>query len=131
TEDPGWEGRRHFFGAAARAMRNILVEQARRKAACKHGGTFRRVELTEGVAVIEPPAEEILAVDNAIEKMQTEKPNLVEMVMLRFYAGLTVDETAAILDVSPSTLARQWRFARAWLFRELNVEPGFSERIDE
>lgn len=130
TEDPGWEGRRHFFGAAAQAMRNILVEQARRKGAQKHGGKYRRIELTEGLAIIEPPAKEILAVDDAIQKMQTEKPNLVELVMLRFYAGLTVDETAVVLNLSPSTLARRWRFARAWLFRELEVESGFSEHID-
>src|ERR1700745_1063504 len=74
-QDPGWSGRRHFFGAAARAMRNILVEQARRKGTHRHGGDARRVELTEGLAIIEPPADDLLAVDAAIQKLQREKPH--------------------------------------------------------
>src|SRR5438552_11905654 len=97
NQDPGWNGRRHFFGAAARAMRDILVEQARRKGAHKHGGGSRRVELTEGLAVIEPPADDILAVDEAILKLQAEKPHLAEIAMLRYFAGLSTDETAAVL----------------------------------
>jgi RNA polymerase sigma factor (TIGR02999 family) len=126
--DPGWDGRRHFFGAAARAMRDILVEQARRKAAPKHGGGARRVELTEGLAVIEPPADDLLAVDEAIQKLQAEKPHLAEIAMLRYYAGLTAGETAAVLNVSPSTLAREWRFARAWLARHLGDAPNGAGR---
>ena len=122
TQDPGWEGRRHFFGAAARAMRDILVEQARRKAAAKHGGGAQRVELTEGLAVIEPPAADVLAVDEAIQQLQQEKPRLAEIAMLRYFAGLSVDETAAVLGISPSTLAREWRFARAWLVRRLGSD---------
>jgi RNA polymerase sigma factor (TIGR02999 family) len=117
--DPGWENRRHFFGAAAQAMRNILVEQARRKAAPKHGGGAQRIELTEGLAIIEPPAEDLLAVDEVIQKLQAEKPHLAELVMLRYFVGLSVDETAAVLGMSASTLARKWRFARAWLGRYL------------
>ena len=77
--DHGWNGRRHFFGAAARAMRNILVEQARRKATHKHGGGARRVELTEGLAIIEPPADNLLAVDEAIQQLQVEKPHLARL----------------------------------------------------
>jgi RNA polymerase sigma factor (TIGR02999 family) len=117
--DPGWNGRRHFFGAAALAMRNILVEQARRKGSHKRGGAARRVELTEGLAVIEPPADDLLAVDEAIQQLQAEKPHLAEIAMLRYYAGLSTEETAAVLGVSASTLAREWRFARAWLVRRL------------
>jgi RNA polymerase sigma factor (TIGR02999 family) len=115
--DPGWGGPRHFFGAAARAMRNILVEQARRKGGQKHGGCNRRIELVEGLAIIEPPADDLLAVDEAIEQLQKEEPDLAEIVILRYFAGLSVDETAAVLGVSESTLAREWRFARAWLVR--------------
>jgi RNA polymerase sigma factor (TIGR02999 family) len=129
--DPGWNGRRHFFGAAARAMRDILVEQARRKGAQKHGGGGRRVELTEGLAVIEPPAEDVLAVDEAIQKLQAEKPNLAEVAMLRYFAGLSVDETAAVLGMSASTLAREWRFARAWLVRQLGDARQRPGRSDE
>ena len=127
-QDPGWHGRRHFYGAAARAMRDILVEQARRKGAHKHGGGRRRVELTEGLAIIEPPADDLLAVDEAIQKLQAEKPHLAEIVMLCYFAGLSVDETAAVLGISASTLAREWRFARAWLHRRLGDAAGGAGR---
>jgi RNA polymerase sigma factor (TIGR02999 family) len=130
-QDPGWNGRRHFFGAAARAMRDILVEQARRKGARKRGGDGRRVELTEGLAVIEPPADDLLAVDEAIQQLQAEKPHLAEIALLRYFAGLSTDETAAVLGVSTSTLARQWRFARAWLVRRLGDAPGGAGRVDD
>ena len=121
--DPGWNGRRHFFGAAARAMREILVEQARRKGARKRGGGGHRVELTEGLALIEPPADDLLAVDEAIQELQAEKPHLAEIAMLRHFAGLSTVETAAVLGISASTLAREWRFARAWLVRRLGDAP--------
>src|SRR5262245_17052194 len=130
NQDPGWEGRRHFFGAAAQAMREILVEQARRKGSRKRGGDARRVELVEGLAVIEPPADNLLAVDEAIGKLQADKPHLAEIAMLRYFAGLSVPEAAAVLGISPSTLAREWRFARAWLARELGEAPGGQERAD-
>src|SRR5438270_5598964 len=87
NQDPGWEGRRHFFGAAARAMREILIEQARRKDSLKRGGGAQRVELSEGVALIEPPAEDLLALDEAIRQLQAEKPHLAEIVQLRFFTG--------------------------------------------
>jgi RNA polymerase sigma factor (TIGR02999 family) len=130
-QDPGWNGRRHFFGAAARAMRDILVEQARRKGATKRGGGARRVELTEGLAIIEPPADNLLAVDEAIQKLRAEKPHLAEIAMLRYFAGLSAEETAVVLGVSASTLAREWRFARAWLARQLGDAPAEAGRVDE
>jgi RNA polymerase sigma factor (TIGR02999 family) len=117
--DPGWESRRHFFGAAARAMREILIAQAQRKASHKHGGGRHRVELVEGLAVIQPPADDLVAVDDAIQRLQAEKPHLAEIAMLRYYAGLTVEETAGVLGKSASTIKREWRFARAWLARQL------------
>ena len=113
--DPGWEGRRHFFGAAARAMRQILIEQARRKGSRKHGGGARRVELSEGLALIEPPADDLLALDEAIQQLQAEKPHLAEIVLLRYYTGLSVEETADVVGRSVSTVTREWRLARAWL----------------
>src|ERR1700757_980929 len=85
VRDPGWQGRRHFFGAAAQAMRQILIEQARRKASHKHGGKRQRVELGEGIAYVEPPADDLLALDEAIQKLQAQKPHLAEIVMLRYY----------------------------------------------
>jgi RNA polymerase sigma factor (TIGR02999 family) len=120
--DPGWEGRRHFFGAAAQAMREILIEQARRKATGKHGGKSQRVELAEGIAWIEPPADDVLALDEAITQLQAEEPRLAEIVLLRYYTGLTVEETARLVGESDSTVYRYWRRARAWLAGRL--EPG-------
>ncbi|WP_148598794.1 ECF-type sigma factor [Aquisphaera giovannonii] len=117
--DPGWEGRRHFFGSAARAMREILIEQARRKGSVKHGGQARRVELAEGLAWIEPPAGDLLSLDEAIRQLQAEDAHLAEIVLLRYYTGLSVEETAAVIGASASTVKRDWRFARAWLARRL------------
>jgi RNA polymerase sigma factor (TIGR02999 family) len=134
-KDPGWEGRRHFFGAAARAMREILIEQARRKGSQKRGGGARRVELSEGLALIEPPADDLLALDEAIGQLQTEKPQLGEVVLLRYFTGLSVEETAQVVGRSVSTVTREWRFARAWLAGRLGelgeAAPGGGERADD
>jgi RNA polymerase sigma factor (TIGR02999 family) len=132
-KDPGWEGRRHFFGAAARAMREILIEQARRKATTKHGGDSRRVELADGLALIEPPADDLLALDEAMQRLQAEKPGLAEIVMLRYYAGLSLEETAGVVGRSVSTIKREWRFARARLARQLGEDrpSGVGEPVDD
>jgi RNA polymerase sigma factor (TIGR02999 family) len=127
-QDPGWDGRRHFFFAAAQAMREILIEQARRKASRKHGGQSRRVELVEGLAVIEPPADDLLALDEAIQKLRAEEPHLAEVVMLRYYTGLSVEETAAVVGESERTVYRHWRRARAWLARGLREGGGGAGR---
>ncbi len=131
-QDPGWEGRRHFFGAAARAMREILIEQARRKDSRKRGGAAHRIELTEALAFIEPPAENLLALNEAIEQLQAEKPHLAEIVLLRYFTGLSVEETAGIVGRSVSTVTRDWRFARAWLAERLGADapPGGGEAAD-
>ena len=131
--DPGWEGRRHFFGAAARAMREILIEQARRKSSRKHGGAARRVELAEDLALIEPPADDLLALDEAIAQLQAERPHLAEVVLLRYYTGLSVEETADVVGRSVSTVTREWRFARAWLAGRLGgaAPPAAGEKADE
>ena len=121
NHDPGWEGRRHFFGAAAQAMREILIEQARRKDSRKHGGGAHRVELSEGLALIEPPADDLLALDEAIEQLRAEKPHLAEVVLLRYYTGLSVEETADVIGRSVSSITRDWRFARAWLAGRLGT----------
>lgn len=113
--DPGWGGKRHFFGAAARAMREILVDHARRKASRKRGGQSERVELAEGLALIEPPADDVLALDAAIQALESEQPRLAEIVQLRYFTGLSVEETAVVVGRSESTVKREWRLARAWL----------------
>src|SRR5262249_46813149 len=127
-QDPGCEGRRHFFGAAARAMREILIEQSRRKDSRKRGGG-RRVELAEGLALIEPPADDLVALEEAMGQLQAEKPHLAEVVLLRYYTGLSVEETAGVVGRSVSTVVREWRFARAWLAGRLGeaAPPGGPE----
>lgn len=125
--DPGWNGRGHFFGAAALAMRRILVEQARRKARVRHGGGQRKVELDaprdDGTAepepAIEPPDDQVLAVDEAVRRLEAEDPRKGQIVNLRYFAGLTAQETADALGVSIGTVERDWRFIRAWLRTEL------------
>lgn len=114
-----WEGRRHFFFAAARAMREILVEQARRKAGPKHGGR-RRQELDDACAVLEPPSDDVLAVHEALEELEASDPLEAQIVLLRYFTGLTMDETAAVVGVPPRTLDRQWRYIRAWLMKRLS-----------
>ncbi len=114
-QDPGWQSKRHFFGAAAQAMRELLVDQARRKASLKHGGDGQRVDLADDLAFIEPPADDVLALDAAIHALQAEEPRLAEIVLLRYYTGLSVEETAAVVGRSESTVKREWRQARAWL----------------
>ena len=116
NRDPGWEGRRHFFGAAAQAMREILIEQARRKDSRKRGGgAAARRAVRRLLALIEPPADDLLALDEAIEQLRAEKPHLAEVVLLRYYTGLSVEETADVIGRSVSSVTRDWRFARAWL----------------
>jgi RNA polymerase sigma factor (TIGR02999 family) len=127
--DPGWQGRRHFFAAAAQAMRQILVDQARRKASAKRGGRGRRVDLTEDLALIEPPAEDVLALDEAVNALRAEEPHLAELVLLRYYTGLSVEETAGVVGRSVSTVTREWRQARAWLAGRL--DPGAAPRAPE
>jgi RNA polymerase sigma factor (TIGR02999 family) len=132
-QGPAWEGRRHFFGAAAQAMREVLIEQARRKGSLKRGGGAQRVELSEGMALIEPPADDLLALDEAIQMLRAERPHLAEVVHLRYYAGLTVEETAEVVGRSVSTVVREWRFARAWLAGRLGegAAPAGQEAADD
>jgi len=117
--DVTWESRQHFFFAAARAMRDILVEQARRKAGPVRDGARRREELDEACAVFEPPGENVLAVHEALEELEKKDPLKAQIVLLRYFSGLTMDETAEVLGLSASTLDRKWRYIRAWLLERL------------
>ena len=118
--DPGWDGRAHFFGAAAQAMREILVDQARRRAAIKRGGDRKREELLDDHLPIESPTENLLALDEALKKLEQQDPTKARIVVLRFFAGLTMQEIAMDLGVSKSTIERDWRYIRAWLYKELD-----------
>jgi len=120
--DPGWNGRRHFFGAAARAMRRILVEQARRKGAVKHGGGQKRTDVDDVEIPIESPVEDVLALDEALELLSKEDERKAQVVELRFLVGLGIAETAEVLGVSEPTVERDWRFARAFLYDRLRKQ---------
>jgi RNA polymerase sigma factor (TIGR02999 family) len=124
TDDPGWDGRGHFFAAAAQAMRNILVEQARRKMSLKRGGDRRRVDIEKVEPSLEPPSEDVLAVDEAVKRLEIDDPRKGQIVNLRYFARLTAAETAEALGVSVATVGREWRYIRAWLERELSGPGG-------
>lgn len=111
----GWENRRHFFFTISRAMRDILVEQARRKAGPRRGGGLAREDLDEFAAVVEPPSEEVLALHAALDELEQQDPQKAQIVQLRYFGGLTVAEIADVLGLSEVTVHRHWRFVRAWL----------------
>jgi len=117
--DPGWSGRAHFFGAAARAMREILVDQARRKGRTKHGAGLKRVDVGDIALPEELPVQDIIAVHEALERLEAEDSRKGQIVNLRFFAGLTTEETAQVLDLSTRTVEREWRYVRAWLYAQL------------
>ncbi|MEW4489499.1 ECF-type sigma factor [Thalassoglobus sp. JC818] len=121
--DVKWDGRSHFFAAAAEAMRRILVENARRRQSLKRGGAVNQRAIFEGDAIIDVgDIDELLDLDAALTKLATDEPELAKLVELRYFAGLGVDETAEALGISARTVKRNWAFARAWLGRELNQE---------
>jgi RNA polymerase sigma factor (TIGR02999 family) len=120
---PSWESRAHFFGAAARAIRCILVDRARARRSARHGEGARARSLdTVGEIALPESRSDFLALDEALERLAHADAQKARVVELRFFAGLTVDETAAALGLSASTVARDWRFARIWLHRELTSE---------
>ena len=119
NEDARWENRAHFFGAAAEAMRRILIDRARRKHARRHGGGQHRVDL-EG---LELPAaaddDQLLAVHEALDKLETQDRIKADLVKLRYFVGMTIEEAAEVLGISEPTAKRYWRYARAWLYHEI------------
>jgi RNA polymerase sigma factor (TIGR02999 family) len=114
-----WEHRGHFFAVAAEAMRRILVENARRKRRLRHGGEYQRVELAEADVVISGPADDVLALDEALQQFEHDQPRKAALVKLRYFAGLSEDDAAAALGISRATASRWWAFARAWLYERL------------
>ena len=119
SRDMAWESRAHFFGTAARAMRQILVDHARRRNAAKRGGGQERVTLDSGIAAEDSVTAEVLDLNDALEKLSSHDGDLARLVELRFFAGLTLDETADALGVSRRKAAKDWSVARLWLQREL------------
>ncbi len=125
-----WAGQAHFYAAAAEAMRRILVDHARGRNRDKRGGAARRVLLNVLDLANTENSEEILALDEALSRLEQQEPDVGEVVRLRFFAGLSVDQTAESLGVSPRTVDRRWKFARAWLFRDLHAD-GSTARPDK
>jgi RNA polymerase sigma factor (TIGR02999 family) len=130
--DKPWDGRGHFFAAAAEAMRRILIEKARRKHRTRHGGDRKRLQLDDAQLADEVADDRLLAVDEALDRLAQEDEKVAEVVKLRYFVGLTIEETANVLAISVRTANRHWAFARAWLYQELSgwvePEPGSRER---
>lgn len=124
SKDPAWDGRGHFFAAAAEAMRQILVDQARRKASLKRGGDRERIELDDVDLRIQPPSDDILDLDTALDALADEDRVKADVVLLRHFAGLDREETARTLGLSPRTVDRHWTYARTWLARAMRDAPS-------
>jgi RNA polymerase sigma factor (TIGR02999 family) len=123
-EPQTWENRGHFFAAAAEAMRRILVDNARRKKTQRHGGGHERVELESLDAVAGEPPEHLLRLDEALTKLAQQDPEVAELVKLRYFGGLTLEQAAEIQGISRRTAGRYWNYARLWLYREVTAEDG-------
>ena len=117
-----WNDRTHFFAAAAEAMRRILVDNARRKRAQRHGGGQQRLELPDLAAPLPPDADQLLAVNDALDKFAALDPKTAELVKLRYFVGMTIEETAEALGISKATASRHWDYARAWLYEEIRAQ---------
>jgi RNA polymerase sigma factor (TIGR02999 family) len=117
--DPGWNSRRHFFAAAALAMRRILVERARRRAAIKHGGALDRLEWDDAAVAIDPPDDRVLEIDELVHKLEAHDPRKGQIVNLRCFVGFSAEETAEAMGLSLGTIEREWRFIKVWLKDEL------------
>lgn len=120
NSDQQWENRRHFFAAAAEAMRRILVENARRKQRQRHGGEWKRVDLAGLDVAVTAQDDQLLLVNEALAKLEKEDPESAELIKLRFFVGLPNIQAAKILNMSERTAKRNWAYARAWLFEEIS-----------
>ena len=120
--DREWQNRAHFFGAAAEAMRRILVDNARRKSRLKRGGDQLRVDIEELDLVATSPDEKILLMDEALEKLRAEDPEKARIVVMKFFGGMTNQEVAENLGMTERTVERQWAFAKAWLFQSIQTQ---------
>jgi RNA polymerase sigma factor (TIGR02999 family) len=119
NQEQHWDCRGHFFSAAAEAMRRILVENARRKNRIKHGGEFTKNELKDVPLIESEVHEDLIALDAALDRLKEVDPQAVHLVHLRYFVGLSISESAELLDISSRTADRVWAFARAWLLREI------------
>jgi len=122
-EQPTWQNRAHFFGAAVEAMRRILIDRARHRRALRHGGGLQRVDINDLELAASPEDDDqLLAVHEALDKLAAQDPPKAELVKLRYFAGMTIEEAALALGISAPTAKRWWTFARTWLYQEIRVE---------
>ena len=122
SDQQSWQNRAHFFAAAAEAMRRILVDHARRKKSLKRGGDLEREELHDSILVLAAPPDELLAVHEALDQLAREDPPAAELVKLRYFLGMTMQESAAALGMAPRTAELLWTYARAWLRRQIRAQ---------
>jgi RNA polymerase sigma factor (TIGR02999 family) len=122
AEVRNWDSRGHFFAAAAEAMRRILVDNARRKRSMRRGGDRQKINLSDAFLVIDDPKEDVLAVNEALDKLAGEDQKLAEVIKLRYFAGLTLDQIATIMGIGRRTVDRYWALGRAWLYHEIIQE---------
>ena len=119
SNDQHWDGRRHFLAAAAEAMRRILIENARRKKNLKHGGELQRLDIDKADLAIEQTSDDLIALDEALEKLAQQDPTKADLVKLRYFAGLTNEQAASSLGITRRIAERYWTYARTWLLREI------------
>jgi RNA polymerase sigma factor (TIGR02999 family) len=119
-DQPAWQNRAHFFAVTARVMRHILIDHARRRHYLKHGGQFQQVSLQEAVSMSAERAAELIALDEALDELKAFDARKSDVVELRYFGGLSLEETAAALEISVMTVRRDWRAAKAWLFRRMS-----------
>lgn len=123
-EAPPWQNRAHFFGVAAQMMRHILVDYARNRRAAKRGGGAPRLTLDTKIALLRKPEVDLVVLDDALNKLAALDPQQCRIIEMRFFGGLSIEETASVLDISPATVKREWATARAWLQREMSKDGG-------
>jgi RNA polymerase sigma factor (TIGR02999 family) len=119
-ESQTWKGKTHFFAAAAEAMRRILIENARRKHRLKRGGNEQRLDIDEAEIAIEGPSQDLLALDEALGRLEAADKVKADIVKLRYFGGLTIEQVAELLKISPTTAKRHWTYARAWLYKAIS-----------
>jgi RNA polymerase sigma factor (TIGR02999 family) len=122
AETQNFSGRTHFFAAAAEAMRRILIDNARRKQRLKHGGGQQKVDLNDAEIAVEAPSDDLIALDEALERLAQKDKVKADLVKLRYFAGLTLEQAAGLLNLPERTAKRYWAHARAWLYRQINEE---------
>ena len=122
----GWKGKAHFYAACAQIMRRILVDAARKRSTTKHGGGLKRIDLDEIPDLSSPKDRRLIALDNALNQLAESDHRKARIVELRYFGGLSVEETAAVLKVSEETITRDWRLARGWLLAEVEKDSGLN-----